>query len=165
MAYFDRLAKKAAEAAAVAQKAAVEATVVAQKAASKAAATAQKTAAEAAVVTQKTVVEASAVAQKAAAEAADTVQKVAGNAVKTVSSTGKAIGDSASSAKSSMRQWAEDFLGVITLKLKELVGQIDFEETIANVEKVGKEKKIGVTPMLNFIRLLQNFAEDGKRNS
>lgn len=132
MAYFDRLAKKAAEAAAAAQKAAVEATVV---------------------------------AQKTAAEAAETVQKVAGNAAKTVDSAGKAIGDAASSAKSSMQQWAEDFLVVITLKLKELVRQIDFEKTIANVEKVGKEKKIDVTPMLNFIRLLQNFAEDGKRSS
>lgn len=165
MAYFDRLAKKAAEAAAIAQKAAVEATVAAQKAASKAAATAQKTVAEAAVVTHKTVVESSVVAQKSAAEAVETVQKVAGNAAKTVDSAGKAIGDAASSAKSSMQQWAEDFLGVVTLKLKELVGQIDFEKTIANVEKTGKEKKIDVTPMLNFIRLLQNFAEDGKKGS
>lgn len=94
---------------------------------------------------------------KAVDDVASTIGDVAGDVAKTVS-------DAASVATSTIGQWADDFLGLIVIKLRELVGQIDFNQTIADVEKVGKEKDIDVAPMVKFLKQLQDFAANGQEN-
>ena len=94
---------------------------------------------------------------KAVDDVASTIGGVADDVAKTVS-------DAASTATSTLGQWADDFLGLIVIKLRELVGQIDFKQTITDVEKAGKEKNIDVAPMVKFLKQLQDFAVNGQEN-
>ncbi len=178
------MAKKAAEAAAAAQKVAAEAAAAAQKAAEDAA----KAAAPVIDSVSKTVTDAAAAAQKAAKDAAKAAAPVIDSVSKTVTDTAASvqkaidenetiksvkatvgevadqIGEAASAATSTIGQWADDFLGLIVIKLRELVGQIDFKQTIADVEKAGKEKSLDVAPMVKFLKQLQDFAANGQEN-
>lgn len=155
MGFFDDLAKKAAEAAAAAQKVAADAAAAAQKAAEDAA----KAAAPVIDSVSKTVTDTAASVQKAIDEN-ETIKSVKA----TVGEVADQIGEAASAATSAIGQWADDFLGLIVIKLRELVGQIDFKQTIADVEKAGKEKNIDVAPMVKFLKQLQDFAANGQEN-
>lgn len=155
MGFFDDLAKKAAEAAAAAQKVAADAAAVAQQAVEDAA----KVAAPVIDSVSKTVTDTAASVQKAIDEN-ETIKSVKA----TVGEVADQIGEAASAATSTIGQWADDFLGLIVIKLRELVGQIDFKQTIADVEKAGKEKNIDVAPMVKFLKQLQDFAANGQEN-
>lgn len=66
-----------------------------------------------------------------------------------------------SGAKASMDIIVDDFMGLIIIKLKGLIAQIDFLQTISDIEKAGKENDIDVTPLVNFVKQLQNFSKNG----
>ncbi|MGN0231626.1 MAG: hypothetical protein ACI4A8_05375 [Muribaculaceae bacterium] len=104
---------------------------------------------------------------KTVSQTAASVQKAIdeNETVKSVKKTVGEITDKAgivvSEAKASMDKIVDDFIGLIIIKLKGLIAQIDFKQTISDIEKAGKENDIDVTPLVNFIKQLQNFSKNG----
>ena len=83
----------------------------------------------------------------------ETLQTVKQSAVDMAQRAGKAISETT-------LKWKDDFVRVLEIKLKSLLKNFDFQKTISDIEKVGKEKNIDVAPLVNFINQLQNFAEN-----
>lgn len=83
----------------------------------------------------------------------ETLQTVKQSAVDMAQRAGNAISETT-------LKWKDDFVRFLEIKLKSLLKNFDFQKTISDIEKVGKEKNIDVAPLVNFINQLQNFAEN-----
>ena len=56
-------------------------------------------------------------------------------------------------------EWRRDFVGFLEIKLKSMLKDLDFQTTISDIEKTGKEHNIDVAPLVNFVKQLKDFAE------
>ncbi|MGM9833858.1 MAG: hypothetical protein ACI31A_09280 [Candidatus Limisoma sp.] len=83
----------------------------------------------------------------------ETLQSVKQSAVDMAQRAGSAISETT-------LKWKDDFVRFLEIKIKSLLKNLDFQKTISDIEKVGKEKNIDVAPLVKFINQLQNFAEN-----
>lgn len=120
-------------------------------------------------------------ARKTVGEVADGARKTFNDVSKNVSETAKSVRKSiaenenlqsmkesavdmaqkvGNSISETTSKWRDDFVHFLEVKIKSLLKNIDFQKTISDIEKVGKEKNIDVAPLVKFIYQLQNFAEN-----
>ena len=109
-------------------------------------------------------------AQKAGTLAADvkkaideneTIQSARRTVVDTAESVGGSIAAGADAAKSKVSEWGADVGELFVDKIKRLCATIDYDKTIADVQRVGAEKNIKVDALVDFLTKLKNFSSDG----
>ena len=90
-----------------------------------------------------------------------TIQNARRTVVDTAESVGGSIATGAGAAKSKVSEWGADVGEFFVDKIKRLCATIDYDKTIADVQRVGAEKNIKVDALVDFLTKLKNFSSDG----
>jgi len=90
--------------------------------------------------------------------------KVVGQAVSVASSmVGDKVEQAANAAKEAIANTGDDIADFATAKIKSIVADVNFDETLAALDKYTNESGKDVSALRNFIVELQKFAKDGSK--
>ena len=162
-----------------------EALKVADSVAKNASKVAEDVAKSASKVAEEVLKNASVVTEDVAKSASEVISDVADNASKKYDEISKYVSESAQSVSKAIdeneniqlikqsaadiaqkagdaisnkaMEWRRDFVGFLEIKLKSMLKDLDFQTTISDIEKTGKEHNIDVAPLVNFVYNLKTL--------